>query len=158
MRFKTEYGKNKIDTYDKEGEKRNSVIGKTLKCMPAITPNRSANPHASVAVSVWNTVHPKGKRLTLQVNGEIRQDPGEDRYLTPWAEAAVYLRNKNKIAIASRHTGHTVFKAFCKIKAAPRYAPRNTRLVSDGSKFKMTGMKFKRHGFRAAAAFPFLCV
>lgn len=29
MRFKTEYGKNKIDTYDKEGEKRNSVIGKT---------------------------------------------------------------------------------------------------------------------------------
>lgn len=93
--------------------------------MPAITPNRSANPHASVAVSVWNTVHPKGKRLTLQVNGEIRQDPGEDRYLTPWAEAAVYLRNKNKIAIASRHTGHTVFKAFCKIKATPRYDPQH---------------------------------
>lgn len=82
-----------------------------------------------MAVSVWNTVHPKGKRLTLQVNGEICQDPGEDRYLTPWAEAAVYLRNKNKIAIASRHTGHTVFKAFCKIKTTPaaiRRSPKNT--------------------------------
>ena len=63
MHFEATYNKNKIDIYDKKRKKLNGKISKTATVYADYTtPNRSANPHASVTVSVWGTEHPLGEK------------------------------------------------------------------------------------------------
>ncbi|PKU02822.1 hypothetical protein CWI60_04270 [Neisseria meningitidis] len=58
---------------------------------------------------------------------------------------------------------HTVFKAFCKIKANPtaiRRSPKNILPNTHRTRRRRNAVsrKFKHHGFRAAATFPFPCM
>lgn len=119
-------------------------------------------------------VSSKGEHLTLQVDGEIRQNLDKGWFLTPWADSHVDLHGKTKVATTQMGASHDISTSTkvwefgtslnegkqltdgLNMEFGPYYrhgATRNAELILDGNKFKMGGIKFNEYGFRVAATF-----
>ncbi len=95
MRFEATYNKNKIDIYNKEGKKLNGIISKTATVYSDYSYTQSVSESTRFRSSIsrgYSTskrnvlrekgatatpIPPQNELLTLQVDGEIRQDLDE---------------------------------------------------------------------------------
>ena len=101
MRFEATHNKNKIDIYNKEGKKLNGIISKTATVYAGYTHTQSVSESTRFRSGIglgystskrnvlWEKgatatpVSPQSELLTLQVDGEIRQNLDEGCSLTP---------------------------------------------------------------------------